>query len=136
MTNEPLERPTLADEERRFVERLDAAFAPRPLSAARRAELDARLRSRIERPRWRPMLLAGTTAVAVALIVGFGLSALRSAPVAPAGIGVARIDPAAAQAWEQLLLFGDPGETDLDTDDAVGPLPSEYAAIDSLFFGG
>jgi len=139
--DKPLERPMRADlddDERHFVERLNAAFAPEPLSATRRAALDERLRSRIERRRWSGMWTAGlTTAAVAATIVGFGLPAIRSAVVAKPGIEFVQIDPVgtdASQVWEQQLLFGDPGETTAETEDTAGSLPPEYAAIDSLFF--
>lgn len=135
MTDERQDRLDLRPEERRFVERMNAAFEPRPMHAARRMALDARIRERIERSRWSAILWPGLAAAA--LVVALVWAEL---PVARSGNGqeptVARVEPQAPNAWERRLFYGDVSGPTLDENASEALLPPDYAAIESLFFDG
>lgn len=129
------ERQDLRPEERRFVERMNAAFEPRPMHAARRAALDARVRERIERSRWSAILWPGLAAASlVVALVWAGLPVGRSG--SGPGPTVARVEPQAPNAWERRLFYGDVSGTTLDENASEALLPPEYTAIESLFFDG
>ena len=122
---------TLTGEEARFVERVRGAYAPEPLSAAQRTAFDARLREKLERPRWRVLWLPAFSAAALAaLVVWNGLPATQSeAPIASASA-----PSAAGTAWEQLLFESD--LTRVQVGDDSDELPPDYAAIEIAFFDG
>lgn len=89
MADSDQDQPVLSAEERDFVGRLNAGFEPPPLTAARRAALDERVRARISEPRWSrwtewmktawmngnggytPALVAVSVAAAALIWVGF-----------------------------------------------------------------
>ena len=115
-------------EERTFVERIAAEFAPPAMSEARAAAFDARLRERLDaRPRrggvWLPALV--TAAAVCAIWLGTGLWSASDPP---------RSASAAAGAWETELLLG--SDLVADPDDAGGYLPDDYSAIAAVFLDG
>ncbi len=135
MTDENREKTeALSPDTERFVERLKAAYEPRPMDAVRRAALDARLRERIERPRGPVWLAPAVATAAIALLAVWGLQpgVLEAPGTAPE---VARADLPTADGWEaQLYLYEGPLESDSTDEETY--LPPEYAAIDDLFFDG
>jgi len=121
----------LTGEDARFVERLRSAYTPEPLTGARRTAFDARLRERIERPRWRGMWIPAFSAAALA-----ALAIWNGMPGVPSGgpITTAGAASASGAAWEQLLFEGDPTRVQVGDDSAE--LPPDYAAIEVAFFDG
>ena len=134
MTHEDRDRPVLSARERRFVGRLEAAFGPAPMTPARRAALDARVERRLARRRWpaaaAPALLLASIAAAF-VWNGRPPAADRPAPVAEAA--GAEVAP---DAWERRLFYSDLSGNALEEDESGVLLPPDYAAIESLFFGG
>jgi len=158
MSERPMsERPTserhdlhddLDRESARWVREIAALYAPPPPSPVQRAAFDARLRERIERRRRRWALVPALAAAALAAAVVWAVAprALQDrGPEAPVAAVAARPSEAA---WEARLLY-----TDAYTDSYANAsyadasagaaasadrteLPDDYAAIDSLFFGG
>jgi hypothetical protein len=149
----PSERAELRDdldrESARWVRELATLYAPPAPSPAQRAAFDARLRERIERRRRQRALVPALAAAALAATVVWAVAprVLQTrAPEAPAARVAARPSEAA---WEARLLYTDAyGDTYVDasyTDSSAAgaaasadraELPDDYAAIDSLFFGG
>jgi hypothetical protein len=105
-----------------FVARLADAYAPPPMTPARRARFDARLAERVQRARLRfvPVLAAGAASLAIALFVVSQLT--RNGPVAPAP-GARSPSPASALVLAEALGSGSEFEE---------ALPPEYQAIASL----
>lgn len=165
MADKDQEQSVLSAEERDFVGRLNAGFQPPPLTAARRAALDARVRDRISEPRWSgwtawmngngastPALVA--VSVAAAALLWVGLPAEQSGPSFAPPLGptlsasrnpssgaegsrtVEFVEADGREAWTQRLLFGDPTNDTLEETESGLALPPEYAAIDRLFFEG
>ncbi len=105
-------------------ERLRSEYAPEPLSPARAAAFDRRLRERVERAgrrsAWRPAvpLILAASAAAVLLAVW-----LRPAPERAAEM---------AGAWELELLFASDVDPRADRAEA-NALPDDYRAIASLW---
>ncbi|MGH0033877.1 MAG: hypothetical protein ACQGVK_02475 [Myxococcota bacterium] len=129
MTQRHREPPALSPPEQRFVDRLNASFAPPPLDPARRAALDARVRERIERRRWPYGVLTAVAATSAAALASLWIG-LPPGGVGPDPGAVARLD---VDPWEQRLFLGDVSETGLDETGPMGSLPPEYAAIDRMF---
>lgn len=135
------ERTALDRDDARLVARLRDAFAPEPLSPARRAAFDAGLQERLERRRRRTVLwpaLGATlaTAAVAALLVVRGAPELDPTPiaVAPAPAPAPSAAPASAPnvvGRAAALLYADAEVDDRDADD--DGLPDEYAAIAGAF---
>jgi hypothetical protein len=127
------EKEELTGEDARFVERLRSAYAPEPLSAARRTAFDARLREKLERPHWRALWIPAFSAAALAaLAVWNGMFVAPS--TTPLPVATASAASAAGNAWEQMLFEGDPTRVQVGDDSAE--LPPDYAAIEVAFFDG
>jgi hypothetical protein len=112
-------------EERAFVERIAADFAPPAMSEAAAAGFDARLRERLQaRPRrgvvWLPALV--TAAAVCAIWLGAGLWGPSDPP---------RSVSARADAWETELILG--SDVAVDADNQGGYLPDDYTAIAAVF---
>jgi hypothetical protein len=134
------ERDELTQGDERFLERVREHYTPEPLSGAARTAFEARLRERLERPRWRGAWLPAFAAASL------GALALWLVPVTPARVvpapapaPLARVEtadvPSGASAnWEQTLFYGD--LTRDAAEDASAELPPEYAAIEGVFFDG
>ena len=123
------DEPTADDA--RFVERLRAVYAPEPMDAARRTAFDARLRERLERPRWRGAWIpACSAAVIAALAVWYALPGTRAPEPAP----VAAASESAGTAWEQALFYGDLTHDHAGSENEE--LPPDYMAIEVAFFDG
>jgi hypothetical protein len=103
-----------------FAARIAGAYAPPPMTPARRARFDARLAERVQRARLRfvPVLAAGAASLAIALFVASQLT--RNGPVAP---GARSPSPASALVLAEALGTGSEFEQ---------ALPPEYQAIASL----
>ncbi len=131
MTNEDARprtdrKPDIDQRDGEFVDRLEAHYPPRPWTPAERAQFDAELRARIERPPRRGFPLPALAALAVALLawIGFGLLPDRNGS-----------SPDVASVWEsELFLSSDVSPLD-DRDEGEG-LPEDYLAIASLFMDG
>jgi hypothetical protein len=105
-----------------FVARLTAAFAPPPMTPARRARFDARLAERVGRDRLRfvPGLAAGAAAAAAALfVISHLVGSPAREPVQVAAAQTAGSGSALAEAWGS-------------ADDFEESLPAEYQAIAGL----
>ncbi len=119
---------TLDAEERAFVERIAADYAPPAMNEADAAAFDVRLRERLDaRPRrggvWLPALV--TAAVMCAIWLGAGLWGPSDPP---------RSVSARAGAWETELLLG--SDMDAESGDEGGYLPDDYSAIAAVFLDG
>ena len=120
------ERPLLDPEDKDFVDRLAAHYAPPPLSSAKRVAFDEALRARTERPQRRGLLVPALATAAVAALVWVSFS-LR--------LGGDESHLVVASVWEdELFLSSDVSPLD-DRDDSE-VLPDDYLAIASLFLGG
>ena len=109
-----------------FAARLAAHTPPPPWTAATRADFDAALWGRVERPQRRALLVPALATVVAAALVWVSFS-LR-----PAGD---ESNPAIASVWEnELFLSSDVSPLD-DRDDSEA-LPDDYLAIASLFLDG
>ncbi len=108
------------DDDRRFSERVAAAFAPPPMTPDRAAAFDRALegRRRRRRPAW-PMLVPALAGAAAALWF-----ALRPAPAPPP---VTPVAVAAADDWPLDEPFFEDDLFD-ETDDAAA-LPPDYLAL-------
>jgi hypothetical protein len=125
------ERDELTRDDARFVEALRAHYTPEPLDGAKRTAFDARLRERLERPRWRGVWLPAFAAASVAALALWWLPG-TPAPVTPVPSPAVAAVPAAADSdWEQALFYGD---LTRPQQDEQAELPPEFAAIDGLFF--
>lgn len=115
-----------------FVRRVNEAYAPPPLTPARRVAFHARLDERLERgarPRWGARL-AAAGAVAAACVLTLRLASdgrlavpLVPPPVVPTATTIASPD-------EALLVLATESET---SDEET--LPADYEAISSVFLG-
>lgn len=115
-------------EERAFVERIAADFAPPAMNEAGAAAFDARLRERLAaRPRrggvWLPALV--TAAAVCAIWLGSGLWSPADPP---------RSVSARAGAWETELLLG--SDVAAEFGNEGGYLPDDYSAIAAVFLDG
>lgn len=120
------ERSQLNPEERAFVDGLAAHYAPPPWNPAQRAEFDAALQARFERPQRPGWLVPALAGAAVAALIWFSFS--PGPPVDPSR-------PVVASAWEsELFLSSD--LTPLDEGDEGEALPDDYVAIANLFMDG
>ncbi len=120
------DRVRIERDEAEFAKRLAAHYRPQPWTPAERAQFDAELRARIERPPRRGFPLPALAALAVALLawIGFGLLPDRNGS-----------SPDVASVWEsELFLSSDVSPLD-DRDEGEG-LPEDYLAIASLFMDG
>ena len=134
MTQREREDLELTGEDARFVERVRSAYMPEPLSAAQRTAFDARLREKLERPRWRGLWIPAFSAAALAaLALWNGLPAVQGESPAPVVAAASAVSPAGT-AWEQLLFESDP--TRVQVGDDSDELPPDYAAIEIAFFDG
>jgi hypothetical protein len=129
MTRHRDEDLRLDREDRDFVERLAAHWAPPPATPAQRAAFDEALRARLGPRRrrwlWTPALAAAAAAAALWL---YAAPSPRPAPLTPGA-------SAAAAAWEdEILLSGDRSPAG-DRDESE-LLPDDYAAIASLILDG
>lgn len=107
-------------EDREFVDRLAASYAPTPLTPARRVAFDAALRGRIHRPRpWRLLALPLATA-SLAAVVWFGFSGERGR------------DAAGTSAWDSELFLSSDISALGDRDDS-DVLPDDYLVIAGIF---
>ena len=125
------ERDELTRDDARFVEALRAHYTPEPLDGATRAAVDARMRERALRPRWRGV---GLPAFAAASVATLALWWLPGTPVSETPVPaptVAAVPAAADTDWEQVLFYGD---LTRPQQDEQAELPPEFAAIDGLFF--
>ena len=124
MTRRHDEELRLDREDRAFVERLAANWAPAPATPAQRAAFDGALAARLERRRrlWVPALATAAAAAALWLFV------------APSQ-GPAPSSPDATAAWEYELFFSSDLSPASDRDDSE-LLPEDYAAIASLILDG
>ena len=132
MTSPRDERPPLDGAEEEFVDRLAAAYAPAPMSAAERVAFDETIRARLERPRWRPLLVPAIGAAAAAALVWFVFSQ-TIVPIPPPG----EEESAAlvASSWEdELFLSSDLSASEGREESET--LPDDYLAIASVFLGG
>jgi hypothetical protein len=115
------------DRDDTLLERLQAGYAPEPLSPARAAAFERRLRERVERAgrrdAWRPAapLILAASAALVLLAVW-----LRPVPERSAE---------RAGAWELELLFASDVDPRADQPEA-NALPDDYRAIASLWLDG
>ena len=133
MTPREREDLELTGEDVRFVERVRSAYTPEPLSAAQRTAFDARLREKLEHPRWRGFWIPAFSAAALAaLALWNGLPATQGE--APASVATANAASPAGTAWEQLLFESD--LTRVQVGDDSDELPPDYAAIEIAFFDG
>ncbi len=147
-------------EDRAWIEALGVAFEPPPMSGARGAAFDARLRERIDWRRargWRgrAILLPGAV-VAVAALASlffrFGEFGTDLAiPSADDGVDGSLAGPA-LESWEQRLFYQDPSVSSVavsaaeigDDEGGTSPpdleatqgLPAEYAALEWLLIEG
>jgi hypothetical protein len=132
MTSPRDERPPLDGAEEEFVERLAAAYAPAPMTAPERAAFDEAIRTRLERPWRRPLLIPAIGAAAAAALVWLVFSQTRG-PVPLSGEeGAAAV---LAGSWEDELFLS----SDLSASEGRGEsetLPDDYLAIASVFLGG
>lgn len=114
---------SLRNRDERFVHALKEAYAPTPLSPARRAAVRQGVQERLERRGvLRFALPAMGTALAGALAVSLFFA--FSEPPAPR--------PARSYAWEEELFFSaDPSERGVDSESVF--LPDDYEAIAAYF---
>lgn len=119
MTHADDDRDPLAAEDADFVRRIADAYTPAPMTAARRAALDAELEERLARDRWRFAPWAASL-----LAAGAAVLLLVRLPGAP----VTQIAPTDA-ASDESYVFALAGESADDFDSA---LPSDYQAIAQL----
>jgi len=157
MSSDPKDRSTLSAEERRFVQKLAATYAPTPMSASRRAAFDAALEARLEsrqRPWiWIPSLAMATAAATLAWwilpLASQSPSDRSDAPMVastevgskstePRSDAPQSAEPEAQPLWEEALFYADVDPTLTLTNDAAEgearALPPEYLAIDGIFF--
>jgi len=134
MPNEPAEHPTPATEEQRFLAQLRTHYRPAPMSPARRAVLDACVRERIERSRWRRGLMPGLLAASAAAWALWVVLPLGEEPGLDAELRVATA-AVAGSPWESQLFHGDVSDTDPLSEDADADpsLPADYEAIAWVF---
>ena len=132
MTDEQRDRPSLSPQERRFVNRLNAAYRPLPMTARRRAALDARVRRKLDKPRWHgPLVLGFTVASIVTAFLWVGLPSVVNKTTSDSS--VASVDGFLPDAWERRLFYGDVSDITIEEDESGVLLPPEYAAIESIF---
>lgn len=126
-------RIPLSRDEARFVERVRDAYAPEPLSPARRVAFDEALRvrtARSSRARWIAPALA--TAAALCGAVAWWP---RTAELGATARQITTLEPAAALEWEESIFFPDAGELEFGGS-PQGALPADYQAIASLWLDG
>jgi hypothetical protein len=128
------DRPALERDDARLVARVQDAWAPEPLTSARRAAFDAGLQERIERRQRRlglwPALGAGLVAASIAALV----LVREETAVAPTTTVVAAADArvGTATAWAADVLYAS-GQDDEEREADDDGLPDEYAAIAGVF---
>jgi hypothetical protein len=126
-------RSALSGDEQRLVTRIRQAYAPEPLSPARRVALDEALRARTaRRPRARWLAPALAAAAALAAVVAWWPQAIESDPANPQ---ITALEWAAELEWEESIFFPDAGESELGGSEG-GALPAHYQAIESLWLDG
>jgi hypothetical protein len=132
MTSPGDERPPRGGAEEEFVDRLAAAYAPAPMTAGERAAFDQSIRTRLERPTRRPMLVPVIGAAAAAALAWFVLSQ-ATGPIRPPG----EEESAAlvASSWEDELFLSSDLSASEDREESE-TLPDDYLAIASVFLGG
>lgn len=125
------ERPLLDQDDKGFVDRLAAHYAPPSSTPAKRVAFDEALRARIERPQRCRLLVPALATAAVATLVWVTFPP----SVGPLRQGGDESNPVVASVWEdELFLSSDVSPLD-DRDDSE-VLPDDYLAIASLFLGG
>lgn len=130
MTRTPQDRPALERDEREFVERLAASFAPPPLTPEERVAFDEAVAAGIarRRARFRWSVAGGLPAAAAAALVGAWLVLGGGNAPSPAPGAASAFFP--TQAWEEEVLLLDASfESDAEADLQI--LPEEYLAIES-----
>ncbi len=132
------EHPTtsspLDPEERHFLSQIDAHYQPAPMTPARRAALDARVRERVERRGLRGRLAPGLVAASVAALAVWIVLPVEEGSVVESGLRVAARDVGAqGSPWESRLFHGDLGDSALEEAEGEFALPADYAAIASVF---
>lgn len=134
MTTESDDRPHLSGDDARFVERLASHYAPEPLTEARRAAFDARLRERLEERSPRLTLIPALVAVCVTAVLVWATLPLwtENGPLDRSSRSVVAQEPSV---WEERLLYGD-AAVSIAEEGAAEELPSEYAAIASVLLDG
>jgi len=132
MSSDRDERPPLEGAEREFVERLDAVYAPAPMTAAERVGFDEGVRARLERPWRRPLLIPALGAAAAAALVWFVVSQTIGPTPLP---GEEQSAGAVASAWEDELFLSSDLSASEDREESE-TLPDDYLAIASVFLGG
>jgi len=148
-SQENAQEHALAREELRWIERLDAAYRPEPMSPLERQRFEHRVRRAIgQEDRTRPQpLVRGSARRGRTLVAAIFASAMLCGGVALFWAGLLHSpssDPAATsqvvtslswqaeESWERQVL--QPRELDSYADDDLGiPLPADYAAIESAF---
>ncbi len=139
MTDDDREREdALSPEAGRFIEQLKTAYEPRPMSAARRAALDARIQQRIERSPWPgwlgPGALAAAAAVAMVWVAGQRSDIGEGSADATLVANTEAAEVPGLDGWESQLYLYDASVDSAASQGVAQGLPPEYAAIDSLFF--
>ena len=142
MTPTHNDRPELGREAQEFVKRVAANFGPAPMGPARRVAFDealrARLRSWLERPRRRRILVPAFATAAVVAAVALLLFSDGFELVPPEG-GVQPssvvADAGEVAQWEyELVYLGELAGLE-DRDDSE-LFPDDYLAIASVFLSG
>jgi len=132
MTSPRDERPPLEGAEEEFVERLAAAYAPAPMSAAQRAAFDEGIRARLERPWRRPLLMPAIGAAAAGALVWLVISQTIGPTPLP---GQEHSAAVLASSWEDELFLSSDLSASEDREESE-TLPDDYLAIASVFLGG
>ncbi len=129
MTSSRDERTPLEGAAKEFLGRLSKAYTPDPMSAGERAAFDQAIRSRLERPRRRPLLIPAIGAAAAAGLLWLVVSQSIVPTPPPAEEGFAAV---AAGSWEDEVFLS----SDLSASEDREALPDDYLAIASVFLGG
>ena len=129
MTSPGDERAPLEGAAEEFVDRLAAAYAPEPLTAAERVALDRGIRARLERGRRWPLLVPAIAAGAAAALLWF----VVSDPTGPVRLpGEEQPGTLVASTWEDELFLSSDLSASEDRAESEA-LPEEYLAIASAF---
>lgn len=126
------ERPPLEGAEKEFVERLDAVYAPAPMTAAERVGFDEGVRARLER-RWRRPLLIPALGAATAAALVWLVFSQATGPISPPGEEAS--GASLAGAWEDELFLSSDLSASEDREESES-LPDDYLAIASVFLDG
>jgi hypothetical protein len=132
MTSSRDERKSLEGADKEFLDRLAEAYTPEPMTAGRRAAFDEAIRTRLERPRRRLLLMPAIGAAAAAGLLWLVLSPSIAPTPQLAEEGVAAV---AGSSWEDRIFLSSDLGTSEDRDES-GALPDDYLAIAGVFLGG